>query len=155
GPVIKDKLFFFQSTELLRVRSSGPTLVYIPDPALLAASDTNTQDFFNGQTVRSNAQNLGTFSRNQLTALGFDPCSGRTTGPCSAYNPDAPFFDKLSYNVPTDQGAEAPQDDYEVVGRIDWNVSNKTQVYGRYAFEKTNFPIGSNVNSVYVGYDTG
>jgi outer membrane receptor protein involved in Fe transport len=155
GPVIKDKLFFFQSTELLRVRSAGPTLVFIPDAALLAASNANTQAFFNGATVRSGAQNLGTFSRNQLIAQGFDPCSGRTSGPCSSYNPDAPFFDKLSYDVPTDQGAESPQNDYEVVGRIDWNVSSKTQLYGRYAFEKTNFPIGSNVNSVYDGFDGG
>ena len=156
GPVIKDKLFFFQSTELLRVRSAGPTLVFIPNAALLAASNSNTQTFFNGATLRSGAQNLGTFSRNQLIAQGFDPCSGSSsTGPCKAYNPDAPFFDKLSYDVPTDQGAESPQNDYEVVGRVDWNVSSKTQLYGRYAFEKTNFPIGSNVNSVYDGFDGG
>ncbi len=127
GPVIKDKLFFFQSTELLRVRSAGPTLVFIPNAALLAASNSNTQTFFNGATLRSGAQNLGTFSRNQLIAQGFDPCSGSSsTGPCKAYNPDAPFFDKLSYDVPTDQGAESPQNDYEVRRRI--SQSDRTSI---------------------------
>src|SRR6266404_4701474 len=46
GPVKKDKLFFFQSTEWLRVRSSATTIVNVPTPQLIAAANANTQGFF-------------------------------------------------------------------------------------------------------------
>ncbi len=156
GPVIKDKLFFFQSTEWIRVRSSSPTIVYIPSPELLAASNANTQNFFSGATVRSNAVSLGTFSRNRLIALGQDPCSGgAATGPCKSFNADTPMFRKLQYSVPSDAGGGSPQNSYELVGRVDWNISHNTQLYGRYALESQDFPAGSNVNSVFDGFDAG
>ena len=47
GPVKKDKLYFYQSTEWLRVRSSASLLAYVPTPELLAASSTGTNDYFN------------------------------------------------------------------------------------------------------------
>jgi outer membrane receptor protein involved in Fe transport len=156
GPVVKDKLFFFQSTEWARVRSSSPTIVYIPTPQLLAASNANTQNFFAGATVRSNAVSLGAFSRNQLIGLGQDPCAGgATTGPCKSFNPNTPMFQKLQYSVPSDSGGGSPQNSYDLVGRVDWIISHNTQLYGRYALESQDFPAGSNVNSVFAGFDTG
>ncbi len=46
GPVLKDKLFFFGSTEWTRVRSSAVTLAAVPTPQFLALSAPNTRQFF-------------------------------------------------------------------------------------------------------------
>ena len=43
GPIKKDKLFFYQSTEWLRVRSSASLLAYVPTPQLLALMPANVQ----------------------------------------------------------------------------------------------------------------
>src|ERR1700687_4928587 len=52
GPIKKDKLFFFSTTEWTRVRSSANVLAAIPDPALLAASAPATQAIFGNFTLR-------------------------------------------------------------------------------------------------------
>src|SRR5207249_2497316 len=55
GPVKKDKLFFFQSTEWLRVRSGATAIVAVPTPQLIGASNANTKGFFSAfGTLRSN-----------------------------------------------------------------------------------------------------
>ena len=46
GPVVKDKAFFFNSTEWIRVRSTGPLTALVPTAELLAASDPRTRAFF-------------------------------------------------------------------------------------------------------------
>ncbi len=46
GPIKKDKLFFYEATEWLRVRSSANQSALVPDPAFLAASSPATQAFF-------------------------------------------------------------------------------------------------------------
>src|SRR6267142_2280876 len=43
GPIAKDKLFFYQSTEWLRVRSSANLLAYVPTPQFLALTPANVQ----------------------------------------------------------------------------------------------------------------
>src|SRR5436305_9605917 len=47
GCVIKDKLFFFSSTEWTRIRSAGEVISLVPTPELLAATNINTRTFFN------------------------------------------------------------------------------------------------------------
>src|SRR5260370_1545944 len=47
GPVVKDKLFFYQSTEWLLVRSAANITAYVPTPQFLAASSANVQAWFN------------------------------------------------------------------------------------------------------------
>ncbi len=46
GPIKKDKLFFYQSTEWLRVRSSANILALIPDPAFLKLTSPAVQSTF-------------------------------------------------------------------------------------------------------------
>src|ERR1039457_3976982 len=43
GPAVKNKLFFFSSTEWIRVRSMAVNEVMVPDASLIAASPANTQ----------------------------------------------------------------------------------------------------------------
>src|SRR4029453_1617161 len=53
GPAIKDKLFFFNSTEWTRVRSTGDNLSVIPSAALINASAASTRNYFAGYTLQS------------------------------------------------------------------------------------------------------
>jgi outer membrane receptor protein involved in Fe transport len=158
GPIKKDKLFFFQSTEWLRVRSSATAIVNVPTPQLIAAADPNTQQFFNAfGTLRSNFIQLKTYTRDQLTAAGITACPPAPSS-CDTDFPvgsTTPMFAQGQYSVPADSGAGSPQNTYYIVGRVDWNATSKTQLYGRYALEKGNLFTGTVTNSPYAGYDSG
>jgi outer membrane receptor protein involved in Fe transport len=156
GPIKKDKLFFFSNTEWTRVRSVAVDIDLVPDPALIAAAAPATQSVFSSYgTLRPGATILSTLSRNQLTNTIGDPCAGASSGgPCMSYNPSAPMFDLVSYNVPSDSGAGVPQNTWNTVERFDYNLNDRTQIYGRYAgYSESDFS-GSNSNNVYAGYDT-
>ncbi len=157
GPVVKNKLFFFNNTEWTRVRSVANTVVWTLDPAYIAASSPAAQLVYSqyGKLVPG-VSTLGAFSRNQLIAQGTDPCGGSSAnGGCQAYNPNAPMFDQVSYNAPANAGGGNPQNTYDLVGRVDYNWSDKTQLYGRYALYSENDLAGSVVNSPYQGFNTG
>jgi outer membrane receptor protein involved in Fe transport len=156
-PKLKDKLFFFQSTEWTRVRSAASDIVWVPDASLIGASAAATQQFFSAYgALRPSLSVLGKYTRNQLVGLGFDPCSGSATGgACKSANANLPFFDRVTYSVPSDSGAGTPQNTYYLVGRLDYNWSDKTQLYFRYGLQSEADQAGSVSNSPYAGYDTG
>jgi hypothetical protein len=61
----------------------------------------------------------------------------------------------VAFNVPTNAGGGYPQNTYDLVGRVDWNVSDKTTFYGRYAlYSELDLP-GTVTTSPYDGYNTG
>ncbi len=155
GPVLKEKLLFFQSTEFLRVRSTDTRIVVVPTSQLLGLSDPATQNFFNtlGQ-LKPGITPLGTITRQDLINAGSDPCAPGSV--CATrVTPGTPMFTRLSYNFPSDSGGGDPQNTYTLVGRMDWNISERTQLYGRYALERAKLFDGSVSDSPYVGFDTG
>ena len=158
GPIKKDKLFFFQSTEWLRVRSSATAIVAVPTPQLIAAANPTTQQFFNAfGTLRSNFIQLKTYTRHELGAAGITACPPAPSK-CDTDFPVAsttPIFAQGQYSVPADSGAGSPQNTYYIVGRADWNITPTTQLYGRYALEKGNLFTGTVTNSPYAGFDSG
>ena len=103
GPVIKNKLFFFSSTEWTRVRSAATAITLVMDPAFLAASSPATQSVFTNQKLRSGLNLLGTENANDA-GIAIDPTAQPTL---AAYGPNAPIFDKVSYSVPSDSGGGA------------------------------------------------
>jgi outer membrane receptor protein involved in Fe transport len=150
GPIVHNKLFFFSSTEWIRVRSTATSFAWIPTPDLIAQTPANVQSFFNayGQ-VRSQAAVLGTVSRNSLPT---DPCAGQ---PCASLSPSVPLFSHIAFNVPFDAGGGSPQNTYMTLNRIDYNISDKTQIYGRYALYDEVEAAGVLSNSPYDNYDLG
>jgi outer membrane receptor protein involved in Fe transport len=154
GPIKKNKLFFFSSTEWQRVRSQATTIGLIMDPAFLAASAPNTQAFFN-QTLRPGLTVLNKLSGADA-GLDYSAAGFAATNPLlAAYGPNAPVFDKISYSVPSDSGGGAPQNAVNMMHRVDWHLSDRTTIFGRYALFDQNQFAGFVNNSPYTGYDTG
>jgi hypothetical protein len=149
GPIIKNKLFFFSSTEWTRVRSSATNTQSIIDPAFLALPQVsaNTKNFFSA---------FGTKPRPGLQVLSTTDWGTANGGKCGLILPcNAPFGETVAYSVPSDSGAGAPQNTYSTVARVDYNFSEKTTLYGRYAlYSEDDFP-GYINSSPYLGYDTG
>ncbi|MBV8832270.1 MAG: TonB-dependent receptor, partial [Acidobacteriaceae bacterium] len=80
---------------------------------------------------------------------------GCTTAACKAFPANTPAYQTVIYNVPADSGGGTPQNTWNNVGRIDYNLSDRTQMYVRVANYVEDDFTGSFTNSPYVGFDTG
>src|SRR5713101_885982 len=137
GPAIKNKLFFFNNTEWIRVRSSSPTNATVIDPASVKSFAPASQAFFAayGPALAPGVQILA-------------------QGPCAAVA-NSPTCDAVVFNVPADAGGGSPQNTTEEVARVDWNISDRTTFFARYAsYKELDFP-GTVDASPYAGYNTG
>ena len=149
GPAIKEKLFFFNSTEWTRVRSIGDKLSVVPTAALISASNVATRNYFAGYSLKSTptgaaytvGQLAGTFSLPAGNAFAALPANLQA-------------FQLVRFTEPQDLGGGAPQNTYSTATRVDFNMSSKTLLYGRYARESKIFPTGSTAYSPYTGFDT-
>jgi outer membrane receptor protein involved in Fe transport len=149
GPIKKDKLFFFMAGEFVRTRSTTPQLLYVPDPALISAAAGNTQAFMNAFPLRKDIKLNSVLSVGQLST--FITPGARL----SALAPTTPALDLYAVPVATDSGGGAPQNAFDDVARIDYNLSDKTQMFARYAYyDEKDFP-GTINFSPYAGFDTG
>jgi len=149
GPVKKDKLFFFNNTEWYRIRSSSTDTALVPTPELLAAAAPVTQQFFSTLGQLKVQPNGRIYTKNDIPGL----CNA--TGPCASLPGTLPVWATVNYPVPADAGGGDPQNQYQSVTRIDYNLSEKTTIYGRYAVQSLDRFTGTISSSPYVGYDTG
>lgn len=147
GPIVKDKLFFMGATEFTRVRSAANLVDAIPTAQFLAVAPANIQSFFstygptNVGTVVSTTSNLQ---------------AGGGTLPLYANLPAGlPVFSKVSFSAPNDAGGGVPQNTYNVVGRVDYNLGSATQLFFRYVDYHEDDSIGANFASPYSQYDVG
>lgn len=132
GPIIKDKLFFFDDAEWLRIRSTAPQFFYVPDPTTIAAASPATQAFFSS---------FGKL-RPDLRKIGTATFQGN-------------LFDFVTYNTASDAGASNPQNTFLDSGRVDFNITQATQLFVRYSFnQRSDFP-GTINTSPYAGFETG
>ncbi|HXG91290.1 MAG TPA: TonB-dependent receptor [Blastocatellia bacterium] len=150
GRIIRDKLFFFNNTEWIRVRSQSSEAILVPAPALIAASNPRTQAIFSAFPLRSDAILGRTLTVGEVvSALGVG------SGAFAALPANLPAFQEVRFTRPADVGGGTPQNSWQTVARIDWNISDKTQLYGRHAIDSADFFPGTNAFSPFAGFDTG
>jgi outer membrane receptor protein involved in Fe transport len=153
GPILRNKLFFFQNTEFLRVRGDQAQFALVPTPQFITAAAPATQAFFSQYgTLRPDLRILNTFTRGQL-----NPCTrgAAITDPCVALAASPPMFNEVTWQSPSDTGGGAPENTYAVVGNIDYNWTSRTRLSARYALWNESDFAGTVSSSPYAGYDTG
>src|SRR5581483_6578096 len=153
GPIVRDKFFFFNSTEWIRVRSNEEVINLVPTPQLLAASSAATRTFFNAFPLATPI-NGEVFTVGQVIS-NVGASSFAAGNAFAALPAGTPAFGQVRYRVPSDVGAGTPQNSYQIVSRFDYNFSDKTQLYGRYALESQDFLAGTNAFSPFQGFNTG
>ena len=79
----------------------------------------------------------------------------RAPGAFQSLPANLPVFARVEKSLPIDAGGGDPQDDYQWVSRVDFTLSNNTQMYVRYAMQDQEAEPGTNSASPYDGYDTG
>ena len=168
GPIKHDKFFFSSATEWLRVRSSAYSTAEVPLPGLLSLSASNMQDYFtadgklqfpvNGPSYTGiDIQNKGLWKSDINSIAAAE--TGNSSATCADANPaqicTTSIFGTVVYPVPGDSGGGTPTNQWINFERIDWTVSQTTQVFGRYVQQNTNNFSGTNASSPYSGYNTG
>ena len=156
GPIKHDKLFFSSATEWTRIRSAATVVAEVPLPGLISLASPNMQAFFatygaslahpvNGQTYTgTDLINEGIFA-GDVAAAAVNTPSILTT----------PLFGTVAYQNPGDSGGGTPQNTWNNFDRIDWTLSEKTSLYGRYSQLNSIDFAGTNNTSPYAGYNTG
>ena len=132
GPIRKNKAFFFTNAEWIRVRSSSAIDYTIVDPSSYSLLAPASQNFFKTYgKLAPDAHTLKTLSCGSLTC------------------------DVVSYSVPADAGGGMPQNTWMEVARVDYNITEKTSFFARYAAYHEKDMNGTVNNSPYLGYSTG
>jgi len=165
GPIIKNKLFFSETTEFTRVRSNSSQTEDVFDPTFIFGNPANgwpglpanVQAYYStygtgllpiaGVAATVGQINACTSCPNAFT---INPLNGVTAPPASQA-----VFDTVNFNVPFNAGGGPPTNTYQWLGRVDYNMSDKTQLFFRLARERDNLFAGTNTFSTYPQYDTG
>jgi outer membrane receptor protein involved in Fe transport len=158
---LKNKLFFFSNTEWIKVRSGGARTAWVPTPQFLAASSAQTRAFFApyqvngtlGPTI-SASQVVAAFGASTFVPTPNSPGTNRFLAFANA-NPSTPVFQQVNFSTPRDVGGGLPENEYQTVNRVDYNHSDKSQLYVRYALQSVNAFEGTNAYSPYAGFSTG
>jgi outer membrane receptor protein involved in Fe transport len=132
GPIIRDKVFFFNSLQSTIIRSSATSLAFVPSASFISAAAPNTQAFFTAYGALQ-----ATPTGNTILLNG---------------NPTA-VLNQVRYISNTDAGGGTPENGFQNVAKIDWNASEKTQLYFSWKLDRDDFASGTAANSPYKNYD--
>jgi len=153
GPIMRNRLFAYESTEWTRVRSSASETQEILDPSFIALMPANAQAYFKQYGTGAAAASGTVVTAGQLANAGLT-----TIGPINGVtpvSPGQPVFDVVNFKVPFDAGGDFPQNSYSLVARVDFNSTDKTMMFFRAARQNQVLFNGSNTYSAYPQYDTG
>jgi Carboxypeptidase regulatory-like domain/TonB-dependent Receptor Plug Domain len=132
GPIKKDKLFFFNSLQSTIIRSTATQLAWVPTASFIAAAAPATQAFFStyGSLKATPTGKTGTINANPLSTIR-----------------------QVSYNASVNAGGGTPENGFQNVAKIDWNISDKTTANFSWKVDRDNFASGTAANSPYAKYD--
>lgn len=152
GPVIKDKLFFSEATEWTRVRSQAVETEEILDPSFVSMLPANTQAYFKqfGTGAYPSSGAVTTFGQLVAAGVPLGAINGVTAVPASQ-----PVFDILNFKTNFYAGGGFPGNQYTLSGRLDYNLSEKTQMFFRIARENIDYFPGTEFYSPYPQYNVG
>ena len=136
GRIIKDKLFFFGGFQGTPIRSNPPqTISYVPTTAVEQGNFSAIDG--SGCTSNHTAKQLKNpftgvaFPNDQIPTTMFDPSAIKllqylptTTNPCG----------QVTYGILSNSN------EYEYIGRVDWIISPKHQLFARYFADDYNLP---------------
>ncbi len=148
GPIQKDKVHFFLGGEYTRVTSADTLLTWVPTPELIAASSAATRAYFAQYSTIGSVSR--TISRNEVTSL----FGGSPTSAFNSLPGGMPAFALIEQTAPIDAGGGIPQNTYQGVGRLDFNLSSSTTAYVRYAYERITWEDGTNSISPWDGFQS-
>ena len=130
GPIVKNRLFFFVGYQGTIVRSDPSTsITYVPTQTMLngdftafASAACNSQKAVTlGTPFVGNKVSPSLFSQQALNILKYVPIS---TDPCGRYQ----------YSIPS------PQDEHQGLGKVDYQLSQKHTLFGRYFIASNSQP---------------
>jgi len=151
GPILKDRLNFFSSTEGIIQRSRVDRVTLVPTAELLAASDPATAAYFAAFPLATPINGRTLTVSDTLALLG----TTTTGGAFSALPGTLPAFGEVFFNVNNDFGAGLPQDTLLTVNRLDYTLTNNSLLYGRYAYVDRDIYNGAFGFSPFAGFNTG
>jgi hypothetical protein len=113
---------------------------------------SNVQDYFGKFGTGSVPASGKTITAGQLAANGLTvgAINGVTAVPAST-----PVFDTVNFTAPFDAGGGVPVNQYVIAARIDYKLSDKTQMFFRDGYESIDEFPGSSFYSAYPQYDVG
>lgn len=159
GPLMKNKLFVYNTIEWLRVRSQPTQIQEVLDPGFVSLLPQNIQNYFSsygqgatGLVPGSCSNGLKCVTAGQLAAAGAPIPNINGITPVSA---SQPVFDIAAFKANFDAGGDVPQNTYRYAGRLDYNLSDKTQMFFRYARDDESQFLGTNTYTAYPQYDVG
>ncbi len=120
GPIKKDKLFFFGGYQGTRMRNSLPAApAFVPTAQMLAGNFTT---YASSLCQGTNKTLQGPFSNNIAT----QPLDGPAVAVSKLLPTPTNACGLVNYSVPTDQN------EYQIVFRTDYQLSDKQMLFGRY-----------------------
>ncbi|HTR24839.1 MAG TPA: TonB-dependent receptor [Terriglobales bacterium] len=157
GPIIKNKVFVSETTEFTRVRSNSSQTQEIFDPAFLSYLPANAQAYFSafGANPFPSAGVAATVDDINTASPGFIGQTCLDDVNCTTIPGGTPVFDTVNFQAPFDAGGGSPQNTYTTVGRLDINLTDKTQMFFRGANERDVFTNGTSFFSAYPDYFVG
>ena len=156
GPIIKNKTFFFGALEGTRVRSSGRNFYYVPTQAFFDSASSNMQAYLTAGGGIPKANLGGVITAGQIAAMeaGDGPVVPLTTSAGVPIPDNTPLFQHTFIEVPVDAGGGTAQNTWSLVTRVDHQISQKTNLSGRWAWYRQLFPVGAGSVSPYSDFNT-
>jgi len=154
GPLIKNKLFASMTAEWTCVRSAAIESELIPTAQFLAFAAPNVQSYFHAFGATPYAIS-STLNQSQLGVS--IPCPASMIATCGGPTlpTGTPIFGQVNFATNADAGGDYPQNTYRLLGRVDYNLSDKTQMFARFGQENQNLFAGRDFYGPYPQYDVG